>query len=113
MTEGPLPRTEPTAAIGRDVVPRVRPQVTLVPVADEAIIYDEESGALHRLDAVATSVCALLDGETSIGAAVERLTEMYGADPDVIEVDVLALVERLDQLDVLSCAEVPTGDHGA
>lgn len=109
MTEGSLPRTEPSAAIGRDVVPRFRPQVTLVPVADEAIIYDEESGALHQLDAVATSVCALLDGEASIGAAVERLTEMYGAEPDVIEADVITLVGRLEQLGLVRLRGVPAG----
>ena len=76
-------------------VPCLRAQVTAVPVADEAVLYDERTGELYRLDRVAEAVCVLLDGQLSIASVVDELTERFAAPREMVESDVIAMVRDL------------------
>jgi hypothetical protein len=82
-------------------VPRLRDGVVAVPVAEEAVLYEEDTGDLHRLDEVATIVVGRFDGSTSVGRAVDELVAAFGAPREVVGVDVLALVRELGQKGLL------------
>lgn len=94
-------------------VPRFRAGVAAIPVADEAVLYEEDTGALHQLDPIATVVCGMFDGRTSTGQAVDELAAAFGADRDVVEADVLRLVRQLagvGLLDGLPAHAAPADD---
>jgi len=100
-------------AIDPAFVPRFRAEVAAIPVADESVLYEEDTGTLHQLDAVATVVCSMFDGSSSMGEAVDELAEAFGADRDVVGADVLRLVRHLagmGLLDGLPAHEAPVGD---
>ena len=75
--------------------PKFRNEVAVVPVEDEAVLYEEDHGALHQLDRIATIVCSYFDGRTALADAIEELSGAFGAPAEVIEADVLALAREL------------------
>jgi len=79
-------------------VPRFRDDVVTVPVKDEAVLYEEETGRLHQLDPVGVIVCSLFDARTSLAGVVDQLVEAFAGDRDVIEGDVLRLARELGRL---------------
>ena len=85
------------AAISVGFVPRFRELVAVVPVQDEAVIFEEDTGALHQLDPIATVVCSLFDGHRAIHQIVAELVAAFGADRSVVETDVLALARDLGE----------------
>jgi len=95
--------SEPLAPsdISVDFVPRFREQVVAVPVQDEAVLYEEDTGALHQLDQIATIVCNLFDGHHAIEQITDDLVAAFGADRSVIQEDVLALARDLGQKGLL------------
>ena len=97
-----MTEARPTAdAITTTFVPRLRDHVASVPVQHEAVLYEEDTGTLHQLDAIATVVCGSFDGEVSVARIVDDLAEQFGADREVVEVDVLAMVRHLAGLGLL------------
>jgi hypothetical protein len=90
------------AAISGSFVPKLREGVELVALADEAVLFEPDSGQLHQLDQIATLVCSCFDGESSITALVDDLAAGFAADREVIEEDVLALMRRLGELGLLT-----------
>lgn len=100
-------------AIGPRYVPGLRDGVTVVPVADEAVLYEEDTGRLHQLDAIATVIVGLFDGHATIEQTVTELAEAFGADRDVVERDVLALVQDLGRKGLFDdvAGEVVEEDH--
>jgi hypothetical protein len=82
-------------------VPRLRDAVVAVPVAEEAVLYDEDTGDLHRLDEVAAIVCSRFDGSTSVERAVNELAAAFGAPREVVGADVLAMVRELGRKGLL------------
>ncbi len=91
----PNPRTVGPDDIDVGFVPCFRAQVEVVPLGDEAVLYNEDTGELYRLDRVARHVCDLFDGGLSITSAVHELIRRFGAPREVIEGDVLAMVRDL------------------
>ena len=89
------------AAIDAGFVPRFRTEVVAIPVEDEAVLYEEDTGRLHQLDPIATIVSGCFDGEASIATTVGELVAAFGADAAVIEVDVLDLARRFGRLGLL------------
>lgn len=83
------------STIDRSFVPRFRDAVVLVPVQDEAVLFEEDVGALHQLDPIATIVCQLFDGQTAIAQIVDDLAEAFVADRSAIEGDVLTMLRGL------------------
>ena len=82
-------------------VPRFPDEVSLIPVAHEAVLYHHADGSLHRLDRIGALVARLFDGETAIATVVEELAEAFETERSVIEGDVLRLVEELGRLGLL------------
>jgi len=76
-------------------VPRLRTNVAAIRVDDETVLFEEDTGGLHQLDAIATVVCSLFDGSAPIGTIVGELATAFGADPREVEVDVLKMTRRL------------------
>ena len=97
-------RLEP-AAIDPEFVPRFREPVVLVPVQDEAVLYEQDTGRIHQLDPIGTMVSGCFDGASSIAAIVDDLAEAFAADRVVIEADVLEFARRVGRLGVLEGVE--------
>lgn len=91
MTSDPTPPDE----VGTDHVPTFAAGVTLVPVEDEAVLYDETGGTLHLLDPIGALVCRLFDGDASVAVLTAELSEAFEVEPARIEADVLGLVRSL------------------
>jgi PqqD family protein of HPr-rel-A system len=64
--------------------PRVRDDLHVVELDGEAVVYDETTGDLHHLNAVATVVLELCDGTaTAREVARDVATAFEAAPPDV------------------------------
>ncbi len=96
-----IPPDDVTAAF----VPRLRDEVAVVPVAEEAVLYVESDGQLVQLDAIGALTVEFVDGQTSIADASRELAEGFGADLDTVQADVLAFVQRLGRLGLLEGVE--------
>ena len=59
--------------------PRARPDLTVVELDGEAVIYDEISGDLHRLNPTATIVFSFLDGSATLEELAGDLAGAYGS----------------------------------
>lgn len=102
-------------AIDLSYVPRFRDDVVAVPVKDEAVLYEEETGLLHQLDPIATIVCSLFDDKTALAEVVDQLVAAFAVDRDVIEGDVLRLVHEFGRLGLfrdVQGEELEPGDVG-
>jgi len=78
-----------------DTAYRPAARLTVVPVADEAAVYDRRNNKLHRLDPIATVVWSRLDGVTTTAALARSLAAEFGAPPEQVSRDVAALLDRL------------------
>ncbi len=78
-----------------DLAYRPASRLTVVPVADEAAVYDRRNNKLHRLDPIATVVWSRLDGTTSTADLAASLAEDFGAPAGQVSHDVVALLETL------------------
>ena len=81
--------------IGEDLVARVADTVAWIEVDGEAVLFDEVGRIVHVLNPTATHVLIAIDGRTSLGRIADDLSNAFGADPDVVREDVLALVDEL------------------
>lgn len=87
--------------IGPSFAPRLRSRVVPVEVVDHTILYEEDLGSLHHLDAVATQICARFDGRTSLATIAEALATDVGAEPARVLTDVLDLARELGRRGLL------------
>ena len=81
--------------------PALADTISLITMQDEAVLYDAQTGDLHRLDPIATAVCNLFDGTTTIDEIVALLTDAFDAPFEVVDRDVRKLIGDLDQRGVL------------
>lgn len=84
-----------TEEVTLDLAPRFRSHVALVPIEDEAILYEDGVGTLHQLNASAAAVCALFDGEVTLATLVEDLDAVLEEDRARLETDLLQLTRDL------------------
>jgi hypothetical protein len=94
-----------------DVAYRPASRLTVVPVADEAAVYDRRNNKLHRLDPIATVVWSRLDGVTTTAALSKALAQEFGAPADQVTRDVVALLERLLDEGLVVDADVDADDE--
>lgn len=82
--------------------PRRRPRVVARPLEDECLLYDEERGRIHVLNAVAADVWEMCDGTQSIEAMAEAVRAGYAVpgNADVVA-DIRSVVTALARLDLL------------
>ena len=68
-----------TTPLDPSFVPRFRAGVAFVPVKDEALLYIEDTGELHQIDAIGAIICRVFDGHTSIEVAATELADGFDA----------------------------------
>ncbi len=77
---------------GEIVAREVEGEFLLVPI--KAGVGEIEE-ALYALNETGKSIWQKLDGSRSVEQAIQELAQEYGAEPDLIEEDVLGLLEAL------------------
>lgn len=85
-------------------VPSFAAEIELVEVAEEAVLYDRSTGALHQLDPIATLVCAHFDGRRNLAQIVDELALVFAAERPTIESDVREMLRQLAHHGVLDAA---------
>jgi Coenzyme PQQ synthesis protein D (PqqD) len=91
------------------VKPKARDDLTVVELDGEAVIYDEESSELHRLNPTATIVFGLCDGSTTMSEMAADLSAVFEVPLDEVEPEVRAAVRRFRKVQLLE----PSGRHYA
>ena len=74
---------------------RLKPDLLLQSVADEAVILDPASGRYYTLDDVGSRMIALLQEHGSIDPVVERIVREYRVEPDRARSDLQELLEQM------------------
>jgi hypothetical protein len=87
--------------IDASFVPRLRDEVAFVPVADEAMLYVEETGLLHQLDPIGAAIYRVFDGRTTIADSATELAHAFGAPRQTVEADVVSFARELGRLGLL------------
>ena len=88
--------------IGPEFVPRLREPVAAIPVADEAVLYEEDIGRLHQLNPTGAAVCGFIDGDTPLESMIGALASRYGMEPAEIRDDVVEMVRALGRKGLLN-----------
>lgn len=70
-------------------------------LAGEQVILNLENGVYYGLDAVGNDVWSLLEHPVAVSTVVDRLLEMYEVDRSRLEADVLALLNDMNEHDLL------------
>lgn len=81
--------------------PKARDDLALVELDGEAVVYAEESGAVHHLNPTATVVFALCDGTATVEEIVRDLSGAFGVDAAQIEPEVRQLLREFRELGLL------------
>jgi len=90
MSENVSP-LDPSVVLAR----RPAPVVEWVEIEGEAVAWNAEDGALHRLDPIATLVFQLCDGTATLGRTVADLADAFAQPAHQLEGDVLGCAGRL------------------
>ncbi len=80
-----------------DACPEPKPGLVVQPIDGEAVIYDPEADALHRLEPTAAAVWTLLESDRSVRAVAADLAAAYDVPEDVVRGDVLDLTAVLHE----------------
>jgi len=92
-------------AIDETFVPRRHPDATYVELDHELVVAAAPGGTryfdAHWLDRSATVVWSSFDGEISLGALIDELSEAYGTERAIIRDDVLELARTLGRAGLL------------
>ena len=81
--------------------------VTAVELDGESVLYDETSGALHHLDAVATVVWDRLDGTATLGDLASELGTTFVTDATRVRGDLVAFARQLGHQHLLEGVAPP------
>lgn len=76
-------------------VPLIRPTVSSIELDGEAVLFDEATGALCVLGAVATVAWSCFDGSSAVAEVAADLAVEFGADVEQVQAGVIALASRL------------------
>lgn len=114
---GELPSEEIAADdIGGGFIPVPRPQVAGVEIDGEEVLLEEGTRNIHWLNQIGSVVWASYDGST-LDQIARELSDIFGADPDLVKSDVLELTRQIGRVGLLEgvAAEIrpqPTGPEG-
>ncbi|HEU0303125.1 MAG TPA: HPr-rel-A system PqqD family peptide chaperone [Gaiellaceae bacterium] len=73
--------------------PRIRGDLTLVELDQEAVVYDPLSGLVHYLNPMAALVLQLCDGTATVKETTAELAEANEVEPEAITSDVRKLMK--------------------
>ena len=82
-----------------------KPGAWLRQAENENVIYDPETKAVHILNATATAIWVLCDGETTPEEMVEAICELSGLPDEVVVEDVRRILLQFEEADILSWKE--------
>lgn len=82
-------------------IPTRAPSAKGVEVDGEAVLLDQNTGALHLLDDMGVAIWSRLDGSRTVGSIVAELSDVHGAEPDRVALDVQEFLARLARLGLL------------
>lgn len=71
-------------------------------LGDEYLFYDEAGDAVHVLNGTAREIYLMCDGIRTVSDLARELSETYGVDREVADRDVLEIVARLVDLNLLA-----------
>jgi len=89
------------------VKPRTRPDLTVVEIDGEAVVYDEVEDRLHYLNPTATLVFELFDGSATIAELSREIAEASGLPDSQVERDVRTLNQRFRKSGLLATVGEP------
>lgn len=92
--------------------PRVRPDLTIVELDGEAVIYDETFGGLHHLNPTATLVLGLCDGTATGRQLAADIADAYGLPQERVAADVQAVLREFRKSKLLAPTERSTRARG-
>jgi len=72
---------------------------------DENVVYDPETEAVHLLNATATAIWVLCDGETTPDEMVDAICELSGLPREVVVEDVRRILLQFDEAAILTWTE--------
>ena len=86
--------------------------VTAVELDGESVLYDETSGGLHLLDAVATIVWTRFDGTATLDDLAAELSETFATDQARVRGDLVAFARQLGHQHLLAGVASPPDADG-
>lgn len=81
--------------------PRTRPDLTIVELDGEAVIYDDDAGELHHLNQTATVAFSLFDGTATLEELAQELGDAYGLSSEEIGPHLDEIVSRFAEAGLL------------
>jgi len=83
------------------MAPKIRPDVTVQQVGDEALVLSLASEQIHQLNATAAWILAQCTGEIPVEAITRDFAECFSLDTQTAAKDVVGTLEQLQQLKVI------------
>lgn len=85
--------------------PARKPDVWLRQSEGEDVVFDPGSGSVHILNATATAIWVLCDGETDPEEMVDAICELSGLPREVVVEDVRRILSRFEAADIVTWKE--------
>ena len=79
-----------------------KPDVWLRQADNENVVYDPETSVVHILNATATAIWVLCDGETTPNEMVEAICELSGLPREVVVEDLRRILLQFEEADILT-----------
>jgi hypothetical protein len=85
----------------RNGFPTRKPQVWLRQTDKENAVFDPETDVVHLMNATATAIWVLCDGETTPEEMVDAICELSGLPREVVVEDVRRILLQFEEADIL------------
>lgn len=99
------------ADLDLDSVVHPRATVETFPLEDGAVLLDTRTGATVSVDPLGALVWSVLDGTGTLGEIANDLAEVFGAPPEQVGTDLLALVRKLGEVGMFEGVVEAMPDH--
>ena len=91
-----------------EVRPKLRDDVTIVEVDQEAVAYDPLSKLVHYLNPMGSIVLQLCDGTSTVDETIAELAEAQEIEPTEIDESIRALVDNFISVGLVEPGEAAT-----
>src|SRR5579859_2266952 len=91
----------PIAPLSPDARPLPRPELTMTELDGEALLYDSRHSRVHQLNTTGTLVWSLCDGQRTAHEVADVVADTYSIPADEARTDVVELLTRLREEDLL------------
>ena len=104
-------RTITANEIDESFVPTARSTAASIELDGEAVVFSEDTGALHLLNPTATVIWSCFDGSGTLGELIDDLAVGFNVDRAVVRQDVLELAREVGHSGLLEGVEAAPGRH--